>query len=81
MNEQTYNEHIELLIAFLISTDIGHEMKVKLIKSFVSRFAPEGLVRCKDCKFYDAGYEMGCALNHKRTSLDDYCSEAERREE
>lgn len=39
------------------------------------------VIRCKDCEFYDAGYEIGCALNHKRTSLNDYCSKAERREE
>lgn len=42
----------------------------------------ECLIRCKDCKYFDAGYEMGCALDHKWIpSPHGYCSWAERREE
>ena len=39
------------------------------------------VVRCKDCKWYEFDRKMHCGLPHGVRSKDDYCSDAERREE
>lgn len=46
----------------------------------VIRRQPE-LVRCKDCKWYEFDRKMHCGLPHGVRSKDDYCSDAERKEE
>lgn len=39
------------------------------------------LIRCKDCKWYEFDRKMHCGLPHGVRSKDDYCSDAERKEE
>ena len=39
------------------------------------------VVRCKDCKWYEFDRKMHCGLPHGVRSKDDYCSDAERKEE
>lgn len=41
------------------------------------------LIRCKDCKYYDSEHEVCCVYISYRLAKDanDYCSDAERKEE
>lgn len=39
------------------------------------------VIRCKDCKWYEFDRKMHCGLPHGVRSKDDYCSDAERKEE
>ena len=46
----------------------------------VIRRQPE-LIRCKDCKWYEFDEKLHCGLPHGVRLKDDYCSDAERKEE
>lgn len=39
------------------------------------------VIRCKDCKWYEFDRKMHCGLPHGVRLKDDYCSDAERKEE
>lgn len=39
------------------------------------------VIRCKDCKWYELDRKMHCGLPHGIRSRNDYCSDAERKEE
>ena len=39
------------------------------------------VIRCKECKWYEFDIKMHCGLPHGVRSKDDYCSDAERKEE
>ena len=39
------------------------------------------VIRCKGCKWYEFDRKMHCGLPHGVRSKDDYCSDAERKEE
>ena len=39
------------------------------------------VIRCKDCKWYEFDEKLHCGLPHGVRLKDDYCSDAERKEE
>jgi len=39
------------------------------------------VIRCKDCKWYEFDEKLHCGLPHGIRLKDDYCSDAERKEE
>ena len=39
------------------------------------------VIRCKDCKWYEYDEKLHCGLPHGIRLKDDYCSDAERKEE
>ena len=39
------------------------------------------VIRCKDCKWYEYDEKLHCGLPHGIRMKDDYCSDAERKEE
>ena len=39
------------------------------------------VIRCKDCKWYEFDEKLHCGLSHGVRLKDDYCSDAERKEE
>ena len=41
----------------------------------------EPVIRCKDCKWYEYDEKLHCGLPHGIRMKDDYCSDAERKEE
>ena len=59
---------------------IGFNTIVKVINDAPTINA-EFVVRCKDCKWYEFDRKMYCGLPHGVRSKDDYCSDAERKEE
>jgi len=57
---------------------------VKRIDGVVAQKALEQeLIRCKNCKYYDSEHEVCCVYISYRLAKDanDYCSDAERKEE
>ena len=60
------------------------------MSEYIVRTKPNGwggyvgeLIRCKDCKHYDSEHEVCCVYISYRLAKDanDYCSDAERKEE
>lgn len=55
---------------------------IRLYKRTVEQFNDAvPVIRCKDCKWYEFDRKMHCGLPHGVRSKDDYCSDAERKEE
>ncbi len=79
----------EVIIGILSTEEIEAETKfsetengVKVESPFMYRNMGE-LIRCKDCKHYDSEHEVCCVyVSYRFTkNADDYCSDAERKEE
>ena len=66
---------------FLKFVDAMEKRGYKFVTQYVHDYDYPPVTHCKDCKWYEFDEKLHCGLPHGVRMKDDYCSDAERKEE